>query len=497
MIPRRDDFPKTRGVLLVCGRRMRGAVPTHASGLDRAMRQEQEKHARAFARPAGPLGWACAAWLAACPAAQADAFRIPYQGAAAAGQADAFAGQADDASALYYNPAGLTQLHGVHVSYGTSFVGGGNDFTAPDGRQYHSDYGGDFGFPAPSNYYLVANLKDLGLDALGPLTVGIGLNSPYGLATRWDGYTPFSTSVTRARLPMLNIKPTMAYAVNDWLSLGFGLDIYTFAGFIGAGGYELRALGANRYIGTEFNGDGTVVGYNGSVLLTPWRNASGKPLLNFGLVYRTGERLGLSGNYLVNGVSVAKARTTLVLPEIVSGGLAGWPVRDSLHEWKLEYDMEFVNWSTAQTSDVYLSNGVTASAPLHWHSIYTAAVGTEFKWLDASPLEDWSLALRAGYQHANGPVPHDTLNPQLADSAWNAVAVGVGLGCRGKARFFGLVECGDAANKPFTANDLGLDIAFQTFFYDPRQISGNIDPNVNGHYKTTVYVGSVNFNLSY
>jgi len=437
------------------------------------------------------------AWLLACPAAQADAFRIPYQGAAGAGQGEAFTAQADDASALYYNPAGLTQLSGVHSSVGASFVGGGVDFTSPTGSQAHSDFGGEFGFPTPSNYYLVAKLSDLGISALGPLTVGLGLTSPYGLATRWDGPTPFSSIITRARLPMLSIKPTLAYAANDMLSLGFGLDIYTFAGFIGAGGYESRSLQPGGLVSNELNGDGTVVGYNGSLLFTPLRSAEGKPLLNVGLVYRTGERLGLSGNYLANGISVAKSKSTLVLPEIVSGGIAGWPIRDRLHEWKLEYDMEFVNWSTVQTFDIALSNGTLTSVPQHWHSIYTASVGTEFKWLDASVLPAWDIALRAGFNHANSPIPHDTLSPQLADSSWNALALGLGLNCKDKGRFFGLVECGDASNKPFTANSMGLDIAFQTFFYEPRQIAGNLQPSVDGRYKTTVFVGSLNFNLSY
>ena len=446
-------------------------------------------------RPAGG-----ALLLLACATAQADAFRIPYQGTAASGQGEAFAAQADDASALYYNPAGLTQLRGMHSSVGVSFVGGQTEFTSQqDGRKYYADFGGTIGFPPPSNYYLVANLGDLGVDiaALKPLTVGIGLNSPFGLATRWNGTTPFSSIITRARLPLLNIKPTMAYKINDMVSLGFGLDIYTIAGFIGAGGYESRSLQQNGLVSTELNGDGTVVGYNGSVLFTPLRSAEGKPVLNVGLVYRTGERLGLSGNYLVNGVSVAKSKSTIVLPEVVSGGLAYWPVRDRLHEWKLEYDMEFVNWSTVQNFGIGLSNGTLINVPQHWHSIYTASFGTEYKWLEAGMLPDWEIALRAGYQHSNTPIPQDTFSPQVADTDWNVVAVGLGFNCKDKGRFFGLVECGNAGNKPLTASSMGLDISFQAYIYDPRHITKNLQPSVEGVYRTSAFVGSINFNLGY
>jgi long-chain fatty acid transport protein len=50
--------------------------------------------------------------------AHADGFRNPFQNAAAIAQGNTFAAQADDASAVFYNPAGMTQLHGVQ------FLGG-------------------------------------------------------------------------------------------------------------------------------------------------------------------------------------------------------------------------------------------------------------------------------------------------------------------------------------------------------------------------------------
>ena len=54
---------------------------------------------------------------------QAQTPRIQGQGAAASGMGNAFAAQADDASAIHYNPAGMAQLSGVHTMLGTLFVG--------------------------------------------------------------------------------------------------------------------------------------------------------------------------------------------------------------------------------------------------------------------------------------------------------------------------------------------------------------------------------------
>src|SRR5215217_3775912 len=50
--------------------------------------------------------------------------RIQGQGTAASGMGNAFSAQADDPSALHYNPAGMTQLHGVQVMAGGLLSGG-------------------------------------------------------------------------------------------------------------------------------------------------------------------------------------------------------------------------------------------------------------------------------------------------------------------------------------------------------------------------------------
>lgn len=78
--------------------------------------------------------------------------------------------------------------------------------------------------------YLVANLKDLGLSALGNFTAGIGMNNPFGSLTRYPNDGPFRTAITFTTLPLLDIKPTIAYKLNDQLSFGLGADIYTFPG---------------------------------------------------------------------------------------------------------------------------------------------------------------------------------------------------------------------------------------------------------------------------
>ena len=64
----------------------------------------------------------CLACLPGIAAAQVP--RIQSQGTAASAMSNAFAAQADDPSALHYNPAGMTQLQGLQFMAGALISGG-------------------------------------------------------------------------------------------------------------------------------------------------------------------------------------------------------------------------------------------------------------------------------------------------------------------------------------------------------------------------------------
>ena len=291
----------------------------------------------------------------------AQAIRFQPQGAAAAGQGNAFAAQADDASAIHFNPAGLTQVDGVQSIVGTNLMGGSIKYKSPAGLDSRGDFGGSIASPPPSHFYLSANLGALGAATLSPVTLGIGLTSPFGSNTRYPTDGPFNTAVTSATLPLIDIKPTIAYKLNDDLSLGVSADIYTFASFLGEGQVEQKRVGPGGS-SVELNGTGTGAGATVSLLYTPLRNGNGKPLASIGLVYHTQAVVPLSGSLLVNGAKVADASANLVLPQIYTGAMAIWPVRTSEREWKLELDVEYVGWKSNRDLDVHLSNGPTHPA---------------------------------------------------------------------------------------------------------------------------------------
>jgi long-chain fatty acid transport protein len=292
------------------------------------------------------------------------------------------------------------------------------------------------------------------------------------------------------------------------LSVGLGADIYTFASFLGEGQAVTRFNSSGGPglppPGTpvEINGSDTAAGFNVSLLYTPFRNPAGRPLMNVGLVYRSQATLHLDGQFLANGVRVSDASTTLVLPQIFTGGIAVWPVRDAAHEWKLELDVDYTGWRSVRNLDVHLSTGATIPNPQNWRSTYTIMIGTEYKWLQPTVLPEWDLAVRGGYWHSQTPIPDRSFSPTIPDSDMQAISGGVGLLCKGNGRFLGLIPCSMSDGLGFWPSAIGVDLAYQVNLYEPRNVSGNVNPVaipgvVNGRYQTTYHVGSINLRINF
>lgn len=428
--------------------------------------------------------------------------RIQGQGTAASGMGNAFSAQADDPSALHYNAAGMTQLHGVEFMTGVLLSGGTTTFTSPTGVTATGDRNGSVAWPPPGHMYLTANLKDLGMTALGDLTAGIGLTVPFGSLTRWPNDGPFRTAVTFNSLPLLDIKPTLAYKLTENLSIGLGADIYTFSGLFGEGHVERKSVwpgGGGIPAGSqvELFGSDTAAGFNASLLYTALRNEDGKPLANIGIVYRSQATLHLNGAFLANGAKVSDATATFVLPQVITGAVAIWPVRNREREWKLEMDVDYVGWKSVRNLDVHLANGSTIPQPLNWRSTYAVMVGTEYKWLTLESLPGWEVALRAGYTNQQTQMPDFGFDPGSPSADVNIVGGGLGLVCKAQGRFLGLIPCGELGVGKVKPKLIGLDLSYQAALYEDRTITGNRNPTVNGLYKTTLHTGGISIRVAF
>ncbi|MEC4672863.1 MAG: outer membrane protein transport protein [Nitrospirota bacterium] len=437
----------------------------------------------------------------------AEAFRILDQSAAATGQGTAFAAQADDASAVYFNPAAMTRLSGIQFIMGTLLVGGSFEFQPTSSGTVHGDLGGPIANPPPSNMFVTANLGSLGIASLKHVTVGLGLNSPFGNLTRYPKNVPLSAVITSSASPLLDIKPTVAFELNEFISMGFGLDIYTFSGLFGEGQVELQQVAGADLAATglvllgdevELNGTDTAIGYNMSLLLTPLRNPHGQPLVNFAVVYRSHTELNLEGEFinLTQGTALG-ARAKLNLPQVVTLGMAVWPVRTSQREWKVEVDFDYADWTSFKNLDVGLSNGLIIPKPKDWQSSYTLMLGTEYKIFQPTPLPHWEFALRGGYVFADSPVPERTFSPDVPDANYHAISIGMGLVCKDQGLFLGFIECGNSEPEKLGITGIGIDLAYQAILYQSRGIQNNVDPlgRVNGTWDTTLHVGALSLRI--
>ena len=432
----------------------------------------------------------------------AQAFRYQPQSGTGAAQANAFSAQADDASALFYNPAGMTQLSGVQWSSTMQFLGASVGFHNAAGQTASGDGGGTIALPPPSQVYLTANLGDLVSSSLKGLVVGVGLNTPYALKSRYSDSNPFNTAVTSAAIPMMAIKPTIAYALTDRVSLGLGADIYTFSSFVGDGHVEQRVIwpgggGIPAGASVEFNGKGTAVGMNASLLYHALVNSDGQPIANIGLIYRSQAVLPLRGQMLVNGTPVAGTDATLVLPPMYTVAFAVWPIRNPHREWKLEMDVDYVGWKTVRNTDIHLSSGGVIPQPQNWKTVPTVSVGTEYKWRRPEILPNWDIAWRGGYTYTQSQVPDATFNPSTPSFFSHTLATGLGLTCLDGGVFMGVVPCGHTSTGGWAPASIGLDVSFQAWLYEPRTIQGNNNPTVNGTYTAQLYLGALSLRIGF
>ena len=85
-----------------------------------------------------------------------DGFRNPFLKRGCRRAGNAFAAQSDDASAVFYNPAGMSQLRGIQHFGGVELVNVDTYFRGMNGRTTENDLGGPLGVPPPLQMFITA-----------------------------------------------------------------------------------------------------------------------------------------------------------------------------------------------------------------------------------------------------------------------------------------------------------------------------------------------------
>lgn len=130
-------------------------------------------------------------------------------------------GRADDPSALFFNPAGVTQLPGTQVMAGATFIMPKTDVTT-------QAYSGAPGVTTTSESNVAPPHLYLTYQATDRVWLGLGVFSPFGLGTEFNSSWPGRYNSYNAVIQTMTINPNIAFKLNDRLSMAIGLDFMYF-----------------------------------------------------------------------------------------------------------------------------------------------------------------------------------------------------------------------------------------------------------------------------
>jgi long-chain fatty acid transport protein len=357
-------------------------------------------------RLASAVGLALAA--AASPAVSGG-FQILEQSASTLGVAHAgTAAAANDASTVFWNPAGQMLLDGRQASLSLSAIFPSTRFSDSGGSTYAAlGDGGQGGERAWVPAMFAA------LPIAPNLSAGLAINAPMGLATEWSTSWAGQFHAVRSSIETLNVNPTLAWRVSDALSLGAGVSYQkldaTFSNRV------LVPLGAS----TVATGTGTIEGLDwgwGWNVGAIWSPAASTRIA---ATYRSTIRYTIDGTLALSDLPVAvpsRAVTADVkLPDTFSIAVSH-RIDPSL---RVLADWSYTGWSSIEDLRIVdkASGAPVTSTRLGFSNAWRVGVGGEY-----AASEKWLL--RAGVAYDTTPVQDAYRTPRLPDSDRTWLAFG-------------------------------------------------------------------------
>ncbi|MGB9004886.1 MAG: outer membrane protein transport protein [Candidatus Aminicenantales bacterium] len=365
--------------------------------------------------------------------ALANGLNLNSLGSRALAMGGAFVGLADDYSAIYWNPAGMSQFTSKTFGlYGTDIIPSGSylleiptaigTLTAVDAKTQAKHY-----LSGLAAYYHPINDK---------MVAGIGVYVPSGLGAAWAGddfvmaTSPFMRSYEwNSRIGLITIAPGLSYKISDMISVGAALNV-NYAMF------DLKrwanAAGSLDLGQFDMSVNGWGFGATFGVLVKP------SDMISIGASFRTASSFTLKG------------QTTIANLNLVPLGPSLYPPNSSNVEFKLSWpmwlaagvavkpidkliitgDLQWTKWSSVDEIDLEYANPlwqiIMATSgqdvlPLLWKDALQIRFGAEYKVTQA-------IALRAGYYIDPSPAPDATMNVLLPSFDFNVLTFGVGYG---------------------------------------------------------------------
>ncbi|WP_416426361.1 outer membrane protein transport protein [Pseudomonas sp. App30] len=337
------------------------------------------------------------------------------------GMGTGFAGRsssADDASTIYGNPAGMSRLKKAQATVGAAVIDAKTDISDTKATLGGKE-GGDM-VPVttvPMGYY-VQPIDD-------HWAFGVGFYVPFGLITDYHSDFAGRYYANKSKVSVMTFQPTVSYAFNDIVSIGFGPTINRIDG-------ELSSMVPNSFTpGTndgkvKINGNDTAIGFNAGILV------QATPTTSLGLTYHSKVDYHLDGDTKVTGGTFSllglsghsyDASLDLDTPESVD-----FSVTQKLgDDWTVYAGSTWTRWS--RLKDITVENkGVpallsgslsTITEEQNWHDTWAHAIGAAYQL-------NKEVVLRAGYSVDQSPTNNVDRSPRIPTGDRQAVSFGVG-----------------------------------------------------------------------
>jgi long-chain fatty acid transport protein len=365
-------------------------------------------------------------WLTVATSAWAAAYDLPDQDAFVIGRGMAFAATADNPSAIYYNPAGITQLEGNNLRAGIYGIDLQPQFqppgTAPNAGQTYDNQLKYHAIPQLYYVYTPTNWK---------ASFGLGVYSPFGLGVIWPQDTGFRTLGIEGKLFTETINPVVAFKVLPSLSIAGGVMV-NYADLKltqGLGSFPSTAS-------FEFDGHGWNVGYNLGVRWQPMDQ------LAFGGTFHSGYTINYDGHTEITGVGSSSAESKWKFPLKTIVGVSYRPTP----KWNLEFNADYTDWNALQTVNITQTSfpGLNIPVTLGWMSSWYYEFGAT-RYLD----NGWHVS--GGYIYNENSVPDAHYSPLVADLNRHFFSLGVGR----------------------TGKNIDFDVAYQFGYGPPHTVTGS------------------------
>jgi long-chain fatty acid transport protein len=230
------------------------------------------------------------------------------------------------------------------------------------------------------------------------LSMGIGAFTNFGLKSQYSDSYNGSEFADTASVTTININPSIAYKLNDELSIGFGVN-YLIASAEFATSLP-ESLGGSDLLSLE--GDGNDIGWNAGIA---WQASDATTV---GFSYRTGFSVTLEGDASIpsSGINGADGELVLNLPSITDLSIA----HNINEQLQVSASLTYTDWSTFETLEGDIAGvGIVPIKDEYYEGAYRVAVGGAYEYTPG-------VTLRAGLAYDESPVQAEYRSLSIPDS---------------------------------------------------------------------------------